>query len=358
MKTALYESHVALGARIVDFAGWDMPLHYGSQIEEHHAVRNEAGCFDVSHMTVVDVHGGDAEPYLRFLLANDVARLDPDRALYSAMLDEAGGVLDDLIVYRLDDRYRVVVNAATRDKDLRWMEDRLRSGPASYDAIVEERADLGIIAVQGPRSIDAVSVVCALPGLASLPAFALMEHDGLTVARTGYTGEDGVEIVLPEARAAETWEALVAHGVRPIGLGARDTLRLEAGLNLYGQDMDESTSPLVSNIGWTVAWKPTKRDFVGRAALEAERAAGVGSKLTGLVLDSKGVMRNGFEVRTEAGSGVITSGIISPTLGVSIALARVPADATGTCEVDIRGRPKPARLVKPPFVRRGEKVYK
>ena len=337
---------------MVDFAGWHMPLNYGSQIEEHHAVRNAAGRFDVSHMTVVDVGGLQARDFLRFLLVNDVDRLDPGQALYSVMVNDTGGIVDDLITYRRPAGYRVVVNAATRVKDLAWFAKH----SAAFDVEIVERDDHDIIAVQGPRAIEAVDAVLGTT-VGGLGSFEAIENDDCLIARTGYTGEDGVEIICPATRSVGIWSALGDNGVVSVGLGARDTLRLEAGLNLYGQDMDETTSPFVSNVGWTVAWEPSTREFEGRRALEAERRVGPESKLTGIVLGAKGVMRHGYAVTTASGEGVVTSGIFSPTLGVSIALARLPRRAAGECTVDIRGRAVPATIVKPPFVRLGEKVY-
>jgi len=294
-RTALYPAHVEAGAKLVDFAGWEMPLNYGSQIAEHKAVREAAGMFDVSHMTVIDVAdgaaAGSALALLRKLLANDVAKLaEPGKALYGAMLNDDGGIIDDLIVYRRDAGYRAVVNAATRDKVLAWIEARNDTG-----ADVAER-DLAIVAVQGPQAIDRFEAAAGWRGVADIAPFSMREADGWMVGRTGYTGEDGVEVVLPGAAALELWRALVAAGVTPAGLAARDTLRLEAGLNLYGQDMDESTSPLVSNLAWTVAWKPEDRDFIGRAALERGRGAGPSARLTGLVLEDKGVLRHGQRI--------------------------------------------------------------
>jgi aminomethyltransferase len=354
-KTPLFGEHERLGARIVDFGGWDMPLHYGSQVEEHHAVRNDAGQFDVSHMTVVDVDGAGAGDWMRRLLANDVGRLEaPGKALYSCLLNESGGVIDDLITYFLGpDRYRLVVNAATRAKDLAWLQ-RQAAGTAVQ---VRERPELAMIAVQGPNARD--KAVTLLPAsrhddAMALKPFSAAEIDGLFVARTGYTGEDGWEIVLPGERAAEAWRTLVDAGVRPCGLGARDTLRLEAGMNLYGQDMDEGTSPLESALGWTVAWEPAERDFIGRAALEAQRAAGLQRKLVGLLLEDRGVLRAHQRVVDAAGEGEVTSGSFSPTLGRSIGLARVPASAGERVQVEVRGRLLEARVVRPPFVRNGK----
>ncbi len=346
-KTPLYRDHVARGARLVDFAGWDMPLHYGSQVAEHHRVRAAAGLFDVSHMAVVDISGGGAPAMLRRLLAGDVGRLTgTGQAMYTMLLNESGGIVDDLIVYRLPERYRLVVNASRRARVLEWL-----NAQAPKAARVAEQ-DLAILAVQGPAALELFADVGAVPAVATLPRFHAMQAGAWLIARTGYTGEDGVEVVLPNDDAPGLWRGLLAAGAEPAGLGARDTLRLEAGLNLYGQDMDESTSPLVSNLAWAVHWRPDDRNFVGRRALQAERAAGVASKLTGLALLEKGVMRNGQTVLTPAGEGTVTSGIFSPTLGYSIALARLPIEAEGEVQVQIRDRQRSAQVVRPPFVRR------
>lgn len=353
--TPLYQRHLAAGAKLVDFAGWAMPIHYGSQVEEHHQVRRDAGMFDVSHMVVLDIAGPGARDFLRHLLANDVARLDdtPGKALYSCMLNERGGVIDDLIVYFLrGDAYRMVVNAATRDKDLAWIKRQAEG----FEVEIRERDDLAMLAVQGPQARDKAAAALGeaiAPALALKPFFAI-ECGELFVARTGYTGEDGFEIMLPATQAPALWDALLAAGIKPAGLGARDTLRLEAGMNLYGQDMHEDTSPLTSGLTWTVAFEPAGRAFVGRAALAAEREAGPQQRLAGLVLDGRGVLRAHQRVFTDAGEGEITSGSFSPTLGQAIALARLPAAAGERCEVEIRGKRLPARVVKYPFVRHGQ----
>lgn len=351
-RTALFDAHLEAGARMVAFAGWEMPLNYGSQIAEHHAVRRAAGMFDVSHMTIIDLAGEGARALLRRLVANDVDKLErPGRALYGVLLDERGGVLDDLIVYRREAGYRAVLNAATRDKVLAWFAARNEEGVA----LVER--DLAMVAVQGPGALAAFERASGWRAVGDIEPFSARESDRWTVARTGYTGEDGVEVMLPAAAAVTLWNALGECGVQPAGLAARDTLRLEAGLNLYGQDMDESTSPLESNLAWTVAWQPTDRQFIGRDALERQRRDGLERKLTGVVFDERGVLRHACRVLTEAGEGAVTSGIFSPTLGYSIALARVPKAATGTCQVDLRGKLKPARIVRPPFVRNGKRVF-
>jgi aminomethyltransferase len=354
-RTPLYESHKAMGARLVDFAGWDMPIHYGSQLEEHHAVRRDAGMFDVSHMTVVDLHGEKTRAFLRYLLANNIDKLqDAGKALYSGLLDEQGHVLDDLIVYFMtEDNFRLVVNSSTREKDLAW----IRKQAVAFDVQVVEQPQLAMIAVQGPNARDkAMSLFNAAQHemIEGLGLFFGVEVDDWFVARTGYTGEDGFEIMLPDVEAPAFWKALADIGVQPCGLGCRDTLRLEAGMNLYGTDMDETVSPLASGMGWTVAWKPEDRDFIGRKALEAERDAGPGQKLVGLLLEGKGVLRSHQKVVVGDRQGETTSGSFSPTLGRSIALARVPADVGERCQVEIRGKLLDAKVVRPPFVRNGK----
>jgi aminomethyltransferase len=354
-KTPLYSEHIALGATMVDFAGWDMPIHYGSQIQEHHQVRQEAGMFDVSHMTVVDLHGADTRKFLRYLLANDVERLQSSgQALYSCILNEDGGVVDDLIVYYLDgDRFRMVTNAATREKDLAWLQQH-RGG---FEVNITERPELGIIAVQGMKArhyvlslLDPSLREAAQP----LARFNACWEGDPFVACTGYTGEDGFELILPRAHCIRFWRALRQAGVLPVGLGARDTLRLEAGMNLYGADMDETTTPLESGLAWTVAWEPQARKFVGRKALGSQRERGLTRLQVGLVLLEKGVLRAHQPVLVEGlGTGIITSGGFSPTLGQAIALARVPADTGREVEVEIRGKRLKAAVVKPPFVRNG-----
>jgi aminomethyltransferase len=356
-RTPLFSEHERLGARIVPFGGWDMPLHYGSQLDEHHAVRQHAGLFDVSHMRPVDIQGADAQPFLQRLLANDVAKLQqPGKALYSCMLNAEGGVVDDLICYYLGpNRYRVVVNAATADNDLAWMQACVQDAAVGLNS----RDDLALLAVQGPqaRTLAAARLPAALrdPVLALKPFFAAEQGDWL-VARTGYTGEDGLEIMLPAAEVVELWQALLAAGVVPCGLGARDTLRLEAGMNLYGQDMSETVGPLESGLAWTVAFEPRERDFIGRAALEAQQASGALDQFIGLLLTGRGVLRSHQPVLVDGQPvGEITSGGFSPTLQRSIALARVkPGIDDAPCAVEIRGKALPARVVTPPFVRHGK----
>jgi aminomethyltransferase len=361
-RTALFDKHLEANAKMVDFAGWDMPVNYGSQVQEHHAVRQKSGMFDVSHMTIVDVSGSDATDYLQKLLANDVARLqEKGKALYSGMLNQDGGVIDDLIVYKADNGYRVVVNSATRAKDLDWMEKYMRG---FSNLSLTERPELAMIAVQGPEAIAKVKLVKpeAATAIDGLKVFQGRGQAEWFYARTGYTGEDGLEIMIPEAEVAAFWQSLLEAGVQPCGLGARDTLRLEAGMNLYGNDMSETVSPLQANMGWTIAWEPKDRRFLGRDALEAEKAAGVATKLVGLVLDGRGVMRSHQKVivdlgNGEQGEGEVTSGTFSPTLECSIAMARVPVATGDSAMVEIRGKQLPVRVVKLPFVRNGKKVY-
>ncbi|MFD0739275.1 glycine cleavage system aminomethyltransferase GcvT [Lysobacter koreensis] len=368
LKTVLNDAHRALGAKMVDFGGWDMPIHYGSQIDEHHLVRTDAGMFDVSHMTVVDLRGDQTRAFLRHLVANSVDKLQkPGKALYTAMLNPQGGVIDDLIIYFLaEDFFRLVVNAATREKDLAWINEQARA----FGVQVSERSDFAMIAVQGPSARERVLGLlreedrARIGKLGKFVAGDAQLADGtpLFVARTGYTGEDGFEIVVPQDRAVALWDALLGAGVKAAGLGARDTLRLEAGMNLYGQDMDDSVSPYEAALAWTVALdegadsKP--RAFIGRDVLEAQKAGGAPRQMIGLVMDDKGVLRHGQKVLTALGDGEILSGTFSPTLGKAIAFARVPAGeiplgSAGNVRVDIRGKEVPVRVVKFPFVRDG-----
>jgi aminomethyltransferase len=353
-KTILNEVHRRLGARMVDFGGWDMPLHYGSQIEEHHAVRRDCGMFDVSHMCAVDVAGPDARAFLSQLIANNVGKLkQPGKALYSVMLNDSGGVVDDLIVYFIDTtHFRIVVNAGTAEKDLAWMAARLADW--GLNASITPRRDLAMIAVQGPNAREKVWRVLPQSRAASakIGHFFAIRVDDFFIARTGYTGEDGFEISLPAENAETLWQALLDAGVTPCGLGARDTLRLEAGMSLYGHDMDETISPFDAGLAWTVDLAG-ERDFVGKSAL---RAHGQQCQLVGLVLLGKGVLRAHQKVTTLHGNGEITSGTFSPTMQQAIGLARVPLGVScgDTVQVEIRDGHHAAKVVKPPFVRNGK----
>lgn len=355
--TPLYASHQQAGAKLVDFAGWDMPIHYGSQLDEHQAVRGSAGMFDVSHMTIIDLHGKDVKQFLRMLLANDIEKLkNPGKALYSCMLNEDGGVIDDLIVYYLaKDHYRIIFNAGTRDMVCAWLTLQL----SRYQTTLELRDDLSILAIQGPEAISRLKSVLTpdqFTIVQHLKPFHTMANGDMFIARTGYTGEDGVEIVLPNEKIVKLWEACLQAGIKPCGLGARDTLRLEAGLNLYGTDMDIDTTPLESNLAWTVALQPEGRHFVGRAAL-LEQKQQPHLQLVGLVLETKGVLRNHLPVWVNGQQGEITSGSYSPTLQQGIAMARIPAGSAQTCEVELRGKRLPARIVKLPFVKNGVATF-
>ncbi len=355
-QTPLYASHLALGARMVDFHGWQMPLHYGSQLAEHQAVRQACGLFDVSHMQVLEVTGSDAERFLRQLLANDVARLTrPGQAQYGVMLNPGGGVIDDLITYYLAaQHYRLVSNAATRERVMSWLQQQA----ANVEVTLCTRTDLALLALQGPAAGRQLARLLgnALP---ALPPFSGCPLGSWFVATTGYTGEAGYEILLPGREAPALWHALLAQGVPPCGLGARDTLRLEAGLALYGQEMDEQISPLAANLGWTLAWEPDTRHFIGREALERVRNLPPTAELVGLLLEGRGVLRAGLAVFAPGGEsacGQITSGSFSPTLGQGIALARVDPALGDRAEVLLRGQRLPVRVVKPAFVRHGHSI--
>ncbi len=353
-QTPLNSAHRAMGAKMVDFGGWDMPVNYGSQIDEHHKVRNDCGMFDVSHMRVVDAKGDGVRAFLRYLLANNADKLTvPGKALYSAMLRPDGGVIDDLIIYFMTEQwFRIVVNAGTADKDIAWMKQQ--AAQHAPKLTITSRDDLAMIAIQGPNARAKVWQVLPQTRVATegLRNFQAADCGEYFVARTGYTGEDGFEVMLPKEKAEELWYALNRAGVPPIGLGARDTLRLEAGMNLYGQDMDETVGPLESGLGWTVDLK-SPRDFIGKAALVANPPA---RKLAGLVLLDRGVLRSHQKVRTAYGEGEITSGSFSPTLEKSIALARVPngVQVGDAVQVEIREKLLNAKVVKYPFARNGK----
>jgi len=356
-KTVLHAKHIEAGAKMVDFYGWEMPINYGSQIEEHHAVRQDAGMFDVSHMTIVDIQGIDAKAYLRRLVINDVAKLEvAGKALYTGMCNEAGGVIDDLIIYFFSDTdYRLIVNSATREKDLAWMNKQAEG----FEITITERPEFGMIAVQGPHAKAKVATLLTAEqtqAVDGMKPFFGVQVGNLFIATTGYTGENGYEIVVPQDQAADLWQQLLDAGVKPCGLGARDTLRLEAGMNLYGLDMDETVSPLAANMAWTISWEPTDRNFNGREVIAAQREAGDQPKLVGLVMTEKGVLRSGLKVITDAGEGTITSGTFSPTLQHTIAMARVPRSVKigDVVEVEMRKKLVKVTVVKPSFVRNGK----
>ncbi|MCX7553695.1 glycine cleavage system aminomethyltransferase GcvT [Marinicella sp. S1101] len=351
-QTVLNQAHRDAGAKMVDFGGWDMPINYGSQIVEHHAVRQNVGMFDVSHMTVIDIQGPEATAFLYQLLANDITKLNLNQALYSTMLNHEGGVIDDLITYKLaDDDYRVVVNAATREKDLAWIESQI----IEFDANMIEQADTAMIAVQGPKAIETLQPLITVD-LSETKRFYAAYNDDMFVGRTGYTGEDGVEIIVPSDQAEALWQQLIDAGVQPCGLGARDTLRLEAGMHLYGQDMDEHITPLECGLGWTL--RKDNQAFNGAEALAAKREAGVEKKLIGLVLEGRGILRHDqVLVDDEGHEGIITSGGYSPSTEKAIAMAVVDKKMNpDAVKVQIRNKTLPCRVVKLPFVRNGKSL--
>ncbi len=350
--TALFDMHKAANATMVEFAGWDMPLHYGSQIAEHKIVRTAAGMFDVSHMGIIDIVGADAREFLSILLANNIHKLTkPGTALYSCMLNDRGGIIDDLIVYYMQNEYfRLVVNASTVTTDLSW----ILSHASKYNIVISQRNNLAIIAVQGPLSIiKTISVMeqCYADLIQHLKRFSCVQCGEIFIARTGYTGENGVELIMPKDLAVEYWQRLLAQDIQPIGLGARDLLRLEAGYNLYGNDMDLSVTPFESNLAWTVALEPQDRNFIGRSALEAQLIDSIPNILIGVELLEKGILRHGQKIYLGAKEvGVVTSGTFSPSLGRAIGLARVAMPLNKDYFVDIRGKKHAVRVVIPPFV--------
>lgn len=358
-RTSLFQCHVDAGGKVVDFSGWEMPVSYGSQIEEHHAVRTASGMFDVSHMTILDVTGSGGKGFLSRLLANNIDKANTaGKAIYTCMLDESGGIVDDLIAYYMsDEHYQLIVNAGTREKDIAWITKHLPE-----DVSLQERKDLALVAVQGPEAQDKLlSVLPATMGdqLSGLKRFSAVAVDGWFIARTGYTGEDGFEIALPEEQAPQFWNSLIDAEVRPCGLGARDTLRLEAGMNLYGSDMSEAVSPLECGLEWTIGWKPTERDFIGRSALEKQKASANHQVFVGLVLEGRGVLRGHQKIyQGDREVGEVTSGTYSPTLEKSIAFARVDAGLHGQCDVLIRDKKVPATFVTLPFVKNATLAYK
>ncbi len=356
LKTALYQEHMTLDAKMVDFHGWLMPLHYGSQLQEHQDVRSHAGMFDVSHMTVVDLLGAGVRQFLRHLLTHDIDQLNHiGRALYSCMCNRDGGIIDDLIVYqRGPDHYRLVLNAATRVNDLAWIRQHIQG----YAIDLQERSDLAMLAVQGPQAIEKTLQILTpiqADAVSTIAPFECVEPDNMFFARTGYTGEDGLEIIAAPAQITHLWRALLRAGVKPCGLAARDTLRIEAGLLLYGQDMTETTTPLESGLNWTVTWEPQDRDFLGRSALVAQKQQGLQQKLVGLRLEDKGIMRAGQKVMIDGlPDGIITSGTFSPILNQSIAFARVPYATQDDVWVDIRNKRCRAHVGKLRFINKGK----
>lgn len=356
-RTPLYDQHIACGAHTVDFHGWTMPLHYGSQLNEHHAVRKNVGLFDISHMGIIDIQGCDAREFLRHVLANDIARMaQPGSAQYSLLLQPDGGIVDDLIVYFLaENHYRLIINAGNRDSDPDWLSQHQND----FDIHLRLRTDLALLSLQGPMAADSLSLILAPPqrlDAMALKPFQCRQMNDWFIASTGYTGESGFEIVLPASQVIDVWQTLIDEDIQPVGLGARDTLRLEAGMNLYGQEMDHTTSPYDANLGWTIAWQPADRDFIGREALLQQKRQH-SRQLVGLVLKQRGVMRKGMPVSFKTDNdGLITSGAFSPTLGCSIALARAPLEIGSQASVKIRGQEMPVEVTRPAFVRHGKSL--
>jgi len=354
IKTALHELHLGNAAKLVSFSGHCMPLHFGSPLSEHQAVRDSVGMFDISHMCLLDIHGENATQWLRFLLSNDVAGLADGEALYACLCLENGGVIDDLLVFRISSHhYRLYVDGARRDKDLAWLNGHLTQGVE----ITEVQGNC-VIAVQGPDAITCTSAALDEMGLsipvASLPRFSSLTHNDWFISRTGYTGEDGFDVTLPAGQAKDLWQALAEHGATPAGLGARDTLRLEAGFGLYGQDIDEQHSPAESGIARTIDISDDSRKFIGREILEDHKRFGGRSFQIGLTLDGEGLLRRGSGVELVGRSiGKITSGSFSPTRAASVGLARVSRTFTGSCDVAVRDKLVPASITSVPFVPHG-----
>ncbi|QIV95904.1 aminomethyltransferase [Allofrancisella inopinata] len=356
LKTPLYMCHLAANAKMVDFSGWSMPINYGSQIQEHNNVRENCGLFDVSHMFAVDIKGQDAEAFLRYLLANDVAKLGSNQAQYGCMLNHEAGIVDDLITYKVDsEHFRIVVNAGNRESDVAWF----RKNAKNFDVNIAPQEDLAIVAVQGPKAADVVKQALStdIAGkVLDLKPFTFSMFDKWMFARTGYTGEDGFEIILPAGNAVEFWNKLISLGASPAGLGARDTLRLEAGMHLYGSDMNINTTPLERGLSWSVDLSDELRNFIGKKAFLATKAKGIDTKWVGIVLRSKGVLRAAQEIVFDNGkTGYITSGSFSPTLKIAIALAYIPKDG-GNPKVNIRGKLLEVEVVKPRFVKNGKSL--
>ncbi len=353
-QTPLYSEHVKLGAKMVEFHGWQMPLHYGSQIKEHEAVRRDVGMFDVSHMTVVDILGTGGRQFLLNLLANNIDVLKPGKAFYSCMLNQHGGVIDDLIVYcRAMDNYRLILNAATREIDLAWLQEKAQG----YSVGMQERSELGMIAVQGPKAIEKL-MDCLAPhqvdAVSTLQDFEFVDVEDCLFARTGYTGELGFEVIMPHSKLTGLWQELTENGVTPCGLGSRDSLRIEAGMMLYGQDMDTTKTPFEVGLSWTVKLEPLERDFVGRGALSTQKDRGISHKMVGVILNERGMLRHGQKVTDGEHEGVITSATFSPVLNKSIGFAYVAKNFGSKASVDIRGRALDVTVTKPRFVHRGK----
>ena len=364
-QTFLHDKHVALGARMVDFAGWDMPVQYSSIIDEHKTVREAVGLFDVSHMGEVIGYGEDALPYLNKLVPQDVTKLVDSKAVYCQLTNKQGGIIDDLIIYKLEDKkYLIIANASRIDEDLNWM---VRNKCGFDVSIVNESHNYSLLAVQGPKACELIKKL----GVNELPPFFSIKRGelfniNLWISRTGYTGEDGVEIMVRNEFSEYLWDKLLEagkeFGIKPIGLGARDTLRLEAALHLYGNDLDENTTPIEAGLAWSVCKNKTE-DYNGKARIEEQLRNGVKKKLIGLKMLDKSIARHGYDVfYNNEKIGVITSGGISPIRGDNIALAYIKnldnLAVGSTIQVSIREKLHDAEIVKRPFVEKKNKTNK
>ena len=356
-RTPLFQAQLALGAKMINFHGWEMPLHFGSQLLEHEKVRLHAGIFDVSHMNIVDLIGDEAGLFLNYLLTASIDSLpSTKRALYTCICNEEGGIIDDLIVYGLaSDRFRLVFNAATRTRVNHWLSEQIKP----FKAQIQMRPELAMIAIQGPKALALSSTVLGehlAEAIKALKAFAYTQQGEIFIARTGYTGEAGLEIIGPDAQILDLWKAFLDQGVQACGLAARDSLRIEAGLLLNGQDMDEQTSPLESNLESCIHWEPANRAFIGRQSLEKQKRQGSHRRLVGLTLTEKAILRTGQKVMIDGlAQGVVTSGSFSPSLGQSIGFARVPQDTPKQVMVQIRNKLQPAKVGPLKFLNKGRK---
>ncbi len=351
-RTPLYEAHKRLGAKLVEFGGWEMPIQYSSIIEEHHTVRSAVGIFDVSHMGEIEIVGRDALSLVQKLITNDASTLKDYQVLYSPMCYESGGTVDDLLVYKLPDRFLLVVNAANTDKDFAWVQQNAKEFSVTVKNV---SADYGEIAIQGPKAQELLQAftACALGDLRYYWATRtrVLGFEVL-LSRTGYTGEDGFEIYAEPNVIVRLWDGLIAVGAKPIGLGARDTLRFEAGMPLYGHELDEQTTPVEAGLGWTVKEKDS--DYNGKTILLAQKRQGTKKKLIGLKMLEPGVPRQGYKIFADGREvGVVTSGMFAPTANAFLAMGFVASDTppTATLEIEIRGQRKRAQFAKLPFYR-------
>ena len=350
-KTPLNKSHIELGAKMVNFSNWEMPISYSSLIEEHNAVRSTVGIFDVSHMSVFDFDGDNQVAFFEKIFANDIKKIYKDnKAIYGALLNEEGGILDDLIIYHANNKFRLVSNCSTREQNRQWFEKHA----IEFGVKVMERSDMGILAIQGPDALNKILKIKEIDNqVNTLQSFGCMFEGDKLYARTGYTGEDGLELIVPTKDINHLWDQALELGCTPIGLGARDTLRLEAGLNLYGNDMTINNHPYESNMGWTIDMSDDSREFIGKDALLSIDQS-KSQKIVGIILQDKGILRSGYEITHEQGKGVVLSGSYSPTLQSSIGLARVDQGYKENGKVMIRNKLLNIDFVSPRFLEQGK----